>query len=474
MLLGYALIIIATISIISFLSIKKTDDSLKSSASKMTNEITSQIRLTIDNYLATVETTSTLAFSSKDLYKYDAEHTTMDEYDALNLEKEISNKLYELCITDNYVDFCIVYSNNHSVGKLSNGTLNLFEDRIYEDMRAMITNPKTNDGWACGYKDDYKRIYYVKEINENAVLVASFYTTELENVFEHHLEDMNVYLTNDNYIVMYSSDDSELGKELPEDIKKRIEGNYSITRMDDDYLISVDRCNLNWYTICTTETENILKEKNTITVYIIMVGFIAAVISLAIVYLITNQVSKPMNYMVSRLDSEAKSDKLTGLYNKISYEEEVKNELANNPDLQYALFLFDLDNFKGVNDNYGHIVGDQVLSGISTIIKKQFRESDIIGRIGGDEFSAFIKLGDRDNNFDNILTTKCLALCQAFQSVYIDKSKKKKMSVSIGVALVSDSDGTFETLYKNADKALYESKHAGKNTYTIYNEEYEQ
>ena len=84
---------------------------------------------------------------------------------------------------ENYVDFFIVYSDDHTVGKVSNGTTKLYGDDLYSDMEQLITRKRSNDGWSTGYNGDFRRIYYVKRVNDNALLVVSIYTSELENVF---------------------------------------------------------------------------------------------------------------------------------------------------------------------------------------------------------------------------------------------------------------------------------------------------
>lgn len=184
MILYYAVIIIGITVFISTSTIFKTDDVLKSKVSELTSALNVQMQMNINSYLSKVETTAALLFAEKEVYLYDATNESNDEYESLNTENFISDKLYSLCIMENFVDFGIVYRNNHTVGKLSNNTKELFGDRLYEDLAASINRERTHDGWFAGYNGNYNRIYYVKRVNDNAVLVTSFYTTELESVFE--------------------------------------------------------------------------------------------------------------------------------------------------------------------------------------------------------------------------------------------------------------------------------------------------
>lgn len=122
MILGYTLIIVLIIIFISTMTIRKTDTVLKSKVSFMTSALNVQMKMNINSYLSKMETTGTLIFASEEVYKYDATAENLDEYEMLNTEKSISDTLFNLCIIENFVDFGIVYSNNHIVGKVSNGT----------------------------------------------------------------------------------------------------------------------------------------------------------------------------------------------------------------------------------------------------------------------------------------------------------------------------------------------------------------
>lgn len=156
-------------------------------------------------------------------------------------------------------------------------------------------------------------------------------------------------------------------------------------------------------------------------------------------------------------------DSLSGLYNKAAAQELARALLINNPDHFYAFFILDIDNFKTVNDTCGHAVGDQVIADFAKKIKKQFREEDIVGRIGGDEFAVFVPIPSKE-----WAQMKAKMLSKVLCYEFSDGQKSCFISASIGVA-VSPEDGTnFEALYQNADTALYQTKENGKNGYTLY------
>ncbi len=168
-----------------------------------------------------------------------------------------------------------------------------------------------------------------------------------------------------------------------------------------------------------------------------------------------------------KLEVLSKTDLLTNCLNKITTEDIVKETLINFPTGTHALFLIDVDDFKAVNDELGHYFGDITLSDIAKNLHANFRGADIIGRIGGDEFLVFIK----NISNEKIIESKAQAIAKAFSNSYSGENKDYKISGSIGVAMYPQHADTYESLYQCADKALYSSKMAGKDRYTIYSEQ---
>lgn len=156
---------------------------------------------------------------------------------------------------------------------------------------------------------------------------------------------------------------------------------------------------------------------------------------------------------------------MSSLYNKAATQELTRRLLLKGSGKSYAFFIIDIDNFKTVNDTCGHAFGDKVIADFAVKIKRQFRESDIVGRIGGDEFVAFVPVPSKD-----WAEEKAKILSESLQYEFSDRQKTCHISASIGVALSPEAGKTFETLYQNADTALYQTKERGKNGYTIYKE----
>ncbi|MDO5516490.1 MAG: diguanylate cyclase [Clostridium sp.] len=168
-----------------------------------------------------------------------------------------------------------------------------------------------------------------------------------------------------------------------------------------------------------------------------------------------------------RLIFEAQRDGLTRLYNKTNTEffidEYIKEEGKHKSG---GLFILDLDDFKSINDKMGHINGDKALTIVAENLRRVFGENNIIGRVGGDEFIVLLK----DADYNQIV--KCAEkIAEVFKNKYADPDFESDLSTSIGISMYPQDGSSFKELYKNADKALYNTKLKGKNGYCIYNKE---
>lgn len=162
----------------------------------------------------------------------------------------------------------------------------------------------------------------------------------------------------------------------------------------------------------------------------------------------------------------AEHDQLTGLLNKAKVAQAVDSYLlGEGKNGKHAFFIFDLDHFKAINDSLGHAFGDVVLSRISAKAAELFREYDLLGRVGGDEFVVFMK------NISNvhIVESKARELGERLHDVYNRNGVPFPVSVSVGVALYPMHGLDYHELYTHSDIALYTAKESGRNRSMIYN-----
>lgn len=164
-----------------------------------------------------------------------------------------------------------------------------------------------------------------------------------------------------------------------------------------------------------------------------------------------------------RLSDLALRDGLSGLLNRTAARAAIEEALRFGTGEEAALFMLDIDNFKNVNDRMGHRQGDKALVRVSEILRGVFRSTDVVARIGGDEFFVFLK----DASTPGLVESKAAALCDALHFSYTDGKLSVPVSASVGVVITRRGEADYEALYSEADAALYEAKNAGKNRFCI-------
>lgn len=167
------------------------------------------------------------------------------------------------------------------------------------------------------------------------------------------------------------------------------------------------------------------------------------------------------NSQASSLGYLAFNDSLTGLPNRQFFEGIVESLIQEKRHKFYIVFI-DLDDFKSINDTYGHDVGDDVLKAVSQRLQTSLRDGDIIARHGGDEFAALIYRYD-EMAIDTIMNR----LLELGQSSYSIKGLELYIQLSLGVSSYPDHSSKYADLIKQADQAMYFAKKSGKNSYKL-------
>ena len=172
---------------------------------------------------------------------------------------------------------------------------------------------------------------------------------------------------------------------------------------------------------------------------------------------------------VKRLRRKNERDSLTTLLNRETFQALVDSYLegCDNSQELSALVIIDVDNFKGVNDNFGHDYGDEVLIEIAKRIGRVFRKEDLVGRLGGDEFCVFLLPGITIATMLN----KMEELCEKLSMKLERDGKIVQISCSAGVSFAPIHGNTFHSLYRKSDEAQYIAKNSGKNRFNIFMQE---
>lgn len=166
---------------------------------------------------------------------------------------------------------------------------------------------------------------------------------------------------------------------------------------------------------------------------------------------------------LQKLEYKAKRDPLTNVYNKNTTKDLIDQLIGLNPGEHHVFMFIDIDDFKNINDTYGHLKGDHVLTYVINQIKEIFGEGEILGRIGGDEFVVFI------SNVEEVTIAKEKAglIQKALGAVYEDEEDMISVSGSIGISIYPQDGFNYNELLCSADKAMYQVKESGKDGYQL-------
>lgn len=174
-------------------------------------------------------------------------------------------------------------------------------------------------------------------------------------------------------------------------------------------------------------------------------------------------VSQSLQHKFKELQERASKDALSGLLNRVTAEMYINQELAGmKSEDRCALFIIDLDNFKHINDTLGHQAGDQAIRQSARILSELFRATDIVGRLGGDEFIVFLcgKISEK------LIYSKGTAICEHLQLI-LGGNPSVSMTASVGIHIASGPGESFDSLYHASDLALYKAKHNGKHGFFV-------
>jgi diguanylate cyclase (GGDEF)-like protein len=167
----------------------------------------------------------------------------------------------------------------------------------------------------------------------------------------------------------------------------------------------------------------------------------------------------------AQLLNDSRFDAKTGLLNAGTWEREAGNEVtrAGRTRTSLAVALIDVDNFKVINDTYGHLAGDKALKQLSRTIQIFLREYDLVGRFGGEEFALLLPQTDEDDARRVAERMRAHIAEMPFDVGDIAGSEIISLTVSIGVAALGTTGNQLTELLATADAALYRAKHAGRN-----------
>lgn len=184
-----------------------------------------------------------------------------------------------------------------------------------------------------------------------------------------------------------------------------------------------------------------------------------------IIHVISNSIRIKEFVLTKKINIQKDTDGLTGLKNKSATTRAINEYLADKTKDKGIMYLLDIDNFKSINDTYGHDVGDSIIYQFGKFLKETFNNNEIVGRFGGDEFIVFIK--DTDDYGYAVEVARKVA---EGAPEYVKFPDDNKLSVGIGLSLYRGEEQNYSEIFKKADVALYKTKADRTVKFNVYSD----
>ena len=295
-------------------------------------------------------------------------------------------------------------------------------------------------------------------------------------------EGSQAFVLDTNGIVVAHSDKSQLGvnyltasdslgHSIAENILVKSKMLFDLETEEGNFSVYVDRLEGEWYSVSLINADIWYRPLQR-TVWIIGIGMAVIIAFLTFVFLRLNAKNQALQRLHRRIDQEerrgnelqvlSETDRMTGLYDRVNGERKINEMLDEEKE---GVFLeLDIDNFKSINDTYGHQVGDHVILAVAEALHSTFRSNDITMRLGGDEFGAFAVGITKQDMAEAIIHR----LFQHLDRLEIPGLGDRKVSASVGAVLFTGKKAaSFSELYAAVDQAMYTSKKITGNSLTF-------
>lgn len=228
------------------------------------------------------------------------------------------------------------------------------------------------------------------------------------------------------------------------------------------FLIALYFQDFDWYLIVEQEERDAIEHIRSVMSSNLAVGLLTTFIVIGIVILVVNRFQR-------RLEILANVDELTNVANRRQFMDTLKIEVnrADRYERGLSLLMIDADHFKSINDKYGHLAGDKTLMMLAKTIQGCLRETDVLGRVGGEEFAAILPETDLD---EALIVAERIRVGVESSSLQATP-EPRRITVSVGVALMHAGLANTEDLLHRADSAMYRAKAEGRNRVTADNQD---
>lgn len=435
---------------------------------ELCSALNTQTEMNVSAFLEKLEDTSKLIFSNEEYVSYNAADTSNDEYNSIGTEKDMNDYFVSLSVMGNYTDFGIVYSNNHTVGKITDGTRDLYEDKIYDALKEKLGDEKTL--WLTGYNGDYTRIYYVRRVNPDAIFLSSFFSTELDSIFFSTArdDDLSVMLCADGKII-YSSGGEAPGGRIDKEISGLLAGDSNVTVTSADTICAADDCTDDWQIVTRMDLSDNLKAYKRAGVMCFAIVCATCIIHLMISFSISSR-KDPENAVPGRL---SKLDGATGLYTAEYTENAIMDKIETCiTGSTIALIIVRITNLGLIRLNYGAAAVGEAQRKVSETVCSAFKGEDIFGLLEEGEFVIFADFTDYDLfKAHDDMKESLRALSAQLGECSLDNDRGY-IRTAVGASVYPDSSSDYDELLEYAEKAAAQSAE-NDGRYVIYSKKEE-
>lgn len=401
-------------------------------------------------------------------YLYTAEY---DPADGTEAERNaLEDRINEAGVNADYRDFAIVFNDDSSIGRLSETTRELYDDEsIYTGLSNLLKS--RHDSWVSYMQGSKSRLYYLNRFNDNAIAVVSLDKSVFSSYYRKSkaIKGTSVSLVDEDGSVVYCSDSTLINTNFDETGFMAVQNILSGTENVNDTYYICNTCDNGMKVIVTVTSSDILAEnrKAFIETLLIMAGMVIVVMIYGLHRV--RAMNSSQDSLFGSLQEKAQHDQMTGLYTKTQFASNADTKMKERgPQNDYSRCTFtilDLDNFKSINDGYGHIAGDDVIREFSRLLNEIFDDKRyMVGRLGGDEFGVFgcFDIWD-DETLIREVNGRLWNLRYRFRTSEVGKRLGiPVLSYSSGTVISKEDEKTFAELYKRADSLLYNGKKTGK------------
>ncbi|MEQ3339566.1 methyl-accepting chemotaxis protein [Clostridium butyricum] len=311
LILTYVAIAFIPIVIVSSVSFIINKTILTTKVSNLSNNVSIQAKLNIDNYLNEIEDSTSLVFAHDNILTFTPLNPSLSQYDITNTENEIDEYLLSISLLQNFTDFSLIYKDGSTIGKISETTTKIYNmNTLYSELKSTVINNKNKCSWITGKDGDFNKLYYIKQVNNNALMLTSIYTDELDEVFD-KLNDGSgscyTLINNDNFVI-YSNNRNLISSEIDTNIYKDLSDKSSQILSSNNELITVNTCDNGWKLISSIPKSYIFKEIYLISFVNVIIALVCMIASGIFGSLLAKKICVPIIDIVTKMQKAEKGD----------------------------------------------------------------------------------------------------------------------------------------------------------------------